>query len=82
MAALVALAVLSTALAQVLYFRLVRNLGSLGVTAQSYLRVPFGVAIGVVFLGEQLAPSAWLGFLLVVAGVAAMTVPFRRRHKP
>ena len=53
MLALAALAVFSTALAFVIYFRLIRTLGSVGTTAQAYLRVPIGVAVGVVFLGEQ-----------------------------
>ena len=80
--ALLALAVFSTALALVLYFRLVQTLGSVGVTAQAYLRVPFGVAIGVVFLDESLAPTAWLGLLCVMAGVVAMTRPARHQQSP
>jgi drug/metabolite transporter (DMT)-like permease len=58
--ALLALAVFSTALAFVLYFRLIQTLGSVGTTAQAYLRVPIGVALGVVFLGETLSPTAWI----------------------
>ncbi len=77
--ALLGLAVLSTALAFAIYFRLVQTLGSIGTTAQAYLRVPIGVAIGVLFLGEALTSTAWLGLACVVAGVAAMTVPARRR---
>jgi drug/metabolite transporter (DMT)-like permease len=77
--ALLGLAVFSTAFALVLYFRLVRTLGSIGTTAQAYLRVPIGVAISIVFLGESLSPTAWLGFACVVAGVLAMTLPSRRR---
>ena len=73
--ALLGLAVFSTALALVIYFRLVRTLGAVGTTAQAYLRVPVGVAIGVALLGESLAPTAWLGLLGVVVGVAAMTWP-------
>jgi drug/metabolite transporter (DMT)-like permease len=73
--ALVGLAVCSTALAFVIFFRLVRTLGSVGTTAQAYLRAPIGVAIGVVTLGEQLAWSSGVGLLLVLAGVAAMTAP-------
>ena len=38
----------------VIYFRLIQTLGSVGTTAQAYLRVPIGVAIGVAFLGESL----------------------------
>ena len=59
-----ALAVFSTALAFVIYFRLIQTLGSVGTTAQAYLRVPIGVAIGVLFLGESLSVDrmdrAWL----------------------
>jgi drug/metabolite transporter (DMT)-like permease len=76
--ALVALAVLSTALAFILYFRLLHTLGSVGTTSQAYLRVPVGVAIGVVFLGETLTSTAWLGLACVVLGVAAMTIPARK----
>ncbi|MFG1249776.1 DMT family transporter [Xanthobacter flavus] len=72
------LSVFSTALAFVIYFRLVRTLGSIGTTAQAYLRVPIGVAIGILCLGERLAPDAWIGLACVVAGVVAMTWPTRR----
>jgi drug/metabolite transporter (DMT)-like permease len=54
-------------------------LGSVGTTAQAYLRVPIGVAIGVIFLGERLAPTAWIGLACVIAGVAAMTIPQRAK---
>ena len=76
--ALLALAIFSTALAFVIYFRLVLTLGSVGTTAQAYLRVPIGVALGVVFLGENLSPTAWIGLACVVIGVAAMTIPARK----
>jgi drug/metabolite transporter (DMT)-like permease len=75
MLALLALAVFSTALAFVIYFRLIQRLGSVGTTAQAYLRVPIGVALGVMFLGETLSPTAWVGLGCVVMGVAAMTIP-------
>jgi drug/metabolite transporter (DMT)-like permease len=78
MLALLGLAVFSTALAFVIYFRLIRTLGSVGTTAQAYLRVPIGVAVGVVFLGEQLSSTAWIGLGCVVVGVAAMTIPARK----
>lgn len=73
--ALLALSVFSTALAFVIYFRLVQTLGSVGTTAQAYLRVPIGVAIGVLFLGETLSLTPWLGLACVVTGVIAMTMP-------
>ena len=76
--ALIGLSVFSTALAFTIYFRLVHTLGSVGTTAQAYLRVPIGVAIGVLFLGETLTSTAWIGLGCVVAGVAAMTIPARK----
>jgi drug/metabolite transporter (DMT)-like permease len=76
--ALAGLAVFSTAAAFVIYFRLIQTLGSVGTTAQAYLRVPIGVALSVMFLGERLSPTAWLGLACVVLGVAAMTLPPRR----
>jgi drug/metabolite transporter (DMT)-like permease len=75
--ALLGLAVFSTALAFVIYFRLIQTLGSVGTTSQAYLRVPIGVALGVLFLGESLSPTAWIGLGCVVIGVAAMTIPAR-----
>jgi drug/metabolite transporter (DMT)-like permease len=73
--ALLGLSVFSTAVAFVIYFRLIQTLGSVGTTAQAYMRVPIGVALGVVFLGETLSPTAWVGLGCVVIGVAAMTIP-------
>ncbi len=78
-AILLALSVASTALAFVIYFRLIARLGSLATTSVAYLRVPTGVLIGMVFLGESLAPTAWTGLVLIVAGVLAMTLPARKR---
>ncbi|UVK39114.1 EamA family transporter [Mesorhizobium sp. AR10] len=76
--ALLGLSVFSTALAFCIYFRLIHTLGSVGTTSQAYLRVPIGVGIGAVFLGESLGPMAWWGMGFVVAGVAAMTIPVRK----
>jgi drug/metabolite transporter (DMT)-like permease len=78
MTALLGLAVFSTALAFVIFFRLLHTLGSVGTTSQAYLRVPIGVAIGAVFLGETLSSTAWTGLVFVIIGVAAMTIPARK----
>ncbi len=69
--ALIGLAVFSTALAFVIYFRLIQTLGSVGATAQAYFRVPIGVALGVVFLGESLSSTALIGLICVIVGIAA-----------
>jgi drug/metabolite transporter (DMT)-like permease len=76
--ALLGLAIFSTAFAFVIYFRLIQTLGSVGTTAQAYMRVPIGVALGVLLLGERLSPTAWIGLACVVVGVAAMTIPPRK----
>jgi drug/metabolite transporter (DMT)-like permease len=75
--ALLALAGFSTALAFVIYFRLIMTIGSVATTAQAYLRVPIGVALSVALLGETLTSTAWIGLGCVVIGVAAMTIPGR-----
>ncbi len=75
--ALIGLSVFSTALAFVIYFRLLASLGSVGTTAQAYLRVPIGVGIAILFLGETPTSTMLAGLVCVIAGVAAMTVPSR-----
>lgn len=79
--ALVCLSVFSTAIAFTIYFRLMQTLGSIGTTAQAYLRVPIGVGLGMVVLGESLSPTAWIGLACVLAAVIAMTLPARPPHK-
>ncbi len=76
--ALLGLALLSTALAVLIYFRLLRTLGVVGTTAQAYLRLPIGTALGVFLLGETLPATAWPGLALVMGGVVLMTLPQRR----
>ena len=73
------LAFFSTALAFLLYFRLVRTLGSLGVTSQAYLRIGVGVALGIIFLGETITPVIGLGIAAAFTGVLLINWP-RRRH--
>lgn len=75
MTALVAALVLGvacTGLALLLYFRLVRTLGSLGVASQSYLRAGVGVLLGVLVLGETLTPTVIAGVVAAIAGVVAI----------
>lgn len=71
------LGVVCTGTALLLYFRLVRTLGSLGVASQAYLRAGVGVLLGVVVLGEEITAVVALGVLAAVAGVAAINLPRR-----
>jgi drug/metabolite transporter (DMT)-like permease len=82
LAAVIALALFNTGLGYVIYFRLIQTLGSVGTTAQAYIRVPIGVAAGVIFLGEMLSPTLGIGLICVVAGVAAMTMKRRSARAP
>ncbi len=79
-AAVIALAVVCTALAMVIYFRLIHTLGPLGTTSGSYLRAGFAVALGIALLGERLTWSGLAGMALIVAGVVAVTAPSRKRN--
>lgn len=72
--ALICLSVFSTAIAFTIYFRLMQTLGSIGATAQAYLRVPIGVGFSLAVLGESLSPTAWIGLACVLAAVIAMTL--------
>ena len=76
--AVVSLGVFSTGLALMLYFRLLRTLGSLGVASQSYLRSGVGVLLGVVILGERLSLVVALGVAVSVLGVLLINWPGRK----
>lgn len=73
-AAAAALGLLSTGIALLVYFRLVRTLGSLGVASQSFLRAGVSVLLGVFVLGEHIAPATALGLLAVMLGVVSINV--------
>lgn len=68
-----ALGVLCTALAYVLYFRLIVRTGAVTAMAVTYLIPVFGIGWGAVFLAERLPVSAFAGALLVLLGVALAT---------
>lgn len=73
--ATVTMGILSSALGLMLFYMCLTRLGTLTTNAQSYLRIPIGVGLSVVLLGESVPPNLALGLLLVMAGVAAMTIP-------
>lgn len=82
LAAAAALAVFCTAFALLLYFRLVRTLGSMGVASQAYLRAGVSVLLGILLLGESFRPAVGLGLAAVILGVAAINLPRQRRPGP
>lgn len=58
-----------TALASVLYFRLVQNLGATRFAQINYIIPVFGSIIGIIFLGEQAHWRMWVALSLVLFGI-------------
>jgi drug/metabolite transporter (DMT)-like permease len=69
-AAVAALAVLSTSLAFVIYFRLIREVGPQRTLTVTYLIPVFATAWGAIWLDEALTLNMLAGGLLILAGVA------------
>ena len=80
-AALLVNAVMATALGFVVYFRLIRTIGSMGAASVSYLKPAAGVLIGCTLLGETLTWTAGLGLIAILTGVAAIN-PNSGRMQP
>jgi drug/metabolite transporter (DMT)-like permease len=70
--------IFSSALGLMLFYMCLQRLGTLTTNAQGYLRIPIGVGLSVLLLGESVPSNLALGLVLVMAGVAAMTVPAER----
>jgi drug/metabolite transporter (DMT)-like permease len=71
----VTVGIFSSAFGLMLFYMCLTRLGTLTTNAQGYLRIPIGVGLSVVLLGEAVPLDLALGLILVMAGVAAMTVP-------
>jgi drug/metabolite transporter (DMT)-like permease len=76
--ATIVMGIVSSALGLMLFYVCLGRLGTLTTNAQGYLRIPIGVGLSVLLLGESVPSNLALGLLLVMAGVAAMTVPAER----
>lgn len=68
--AVVALALLSTALAYIIYFRILAVAGATNLLLVTFLIPPSALLLGVLVLGEALEPRALAGMLLIFAGLA------------
>lgn len=67
-AAVLALGVLGTGLAFLLFYGLIAELGAQKASLVGYLTPPFAVAYGVVVLGERVTAAAFAGLALILAG--------------
>ncbi|WP_370870764.1 DMT family transporter [Bradyrhizobium sp.] len=73
--ATITMGIFSSAFGLMLFYMCLSRLGTLTTNAQGYLRIPIGVGLSVVLLGETVPSNLALGLVLVMAGVAAMTIP-------
>ena len=70
LAVVISLAVVSTAFAYILYFRLIHNIGSTRALTVTYLIPLFAMLWGAIVLNEVVTPSMMLGCGLVLLGTA------------
>ncbi|MEM9631051.1 MAG: DMT family transporter [Pseudomonadota bacterium] len=70
-----------TALAFLIYFRLLTTLGAMGTASQAYLRSGVGVVLGVVFLSETLDIETFAGICLAILGVVLINWPGNRKSQ-
>ena len=78
-AAVLALALLSTALAYVLFFRLTTVVGPTNTMLVTFLIPPSAILLGFVVLGERLAPQHLAGVALIGLGLLAVDGRLARR---
>ena len=71
--ATIALALVCTALAYILYFRLMANIGPTRATAVTFLIPVFGMLWGVLFLGEVVSARMIFATLVILAGTSLST---------
>ncbi|PVB61010.1 EamA family transporter [Labrenzia sp. 011] len=70
-----------TALAFLIYFRLLSTLGAMGTASQAYLRSGVGVFLGVVFLSERLELETFAGICLAIFGVILINWPRKEQSQ-
>jgi drug/metabolite transporter (DMT)-like permease len=72
-ASVLALGILGTAVAYLLFFGLITGAGAAYASLVTYLIPPIALAYGAVFLGERFGAAAFGGLALILAGVALGT---------
>jgi drug/metabolite transporter (DMT)-like permease len=70
--AVFALALLSTALAYILYFRLINIAGATNASLVTLLVPPSAILLSTAFLGERLGVEDWLGLALIILGLLVL----------
>ncbi len=73
MSAVIALAVLCSGVAYLIYFRLIQDVGPSSALTVTFLSPLFGILWGVLFLGETVGWYTFAGAAIVIAGTALVT---------
>ena len=81
-AALAGLALLSTALAYVLYFRILAVAGATNLLLVTFLIPVTAILLGAAFLGERLEPRHFAGMALIGVGLAVIDGRIARVLRP
>ena len=87
-AALLGLAIISTALGYVVYFRILTTAGATNLLLVTLLMPVIALVLGTLVLGERLAPRHFAGMALIAAGLAVIdgrllaTASYRSRPNP
>ena len=82
LASLAGLGVLCTALAFVLFFKLIAEVGPARATVITYVNPAVAVALGVAVLGEPLTPAILAAFVLILSGSVLATRSGQPRPQP
>ena len=81
-AAVVLLAVVSTAFAYILFFRILGEAGAVNVSLVTLLVPPSAIFLGWLFLGERLDGFAWVGLALIASGLIVLDGRMLSRVRP
>lgn len=82
LANMLALALLSTVVAYLIYYPLLQSVGPTRTLSVTFLIPPFGLLWGAVFLHEAIGPGTFVGLLVILSSVGLVTgVTFRRARK-
>lgn len=81
-AAVIALGIVTTAFAFILYFRLIASAGATNASLVTLLVPASAILLGVVFLGERLATLEFVGLALIVSSLIVIDGRVFRRSQP
>jgi drug/metabolite transporter (DMT)-like permease len=70
--ALLVNAIVATAFGFLVYFRLIRSIGSMGTASVGYLKLAVGALVGSTLMGESLTRTAAIGLLAILFGAIAI----------